>query len=87
MGGWVLGSLGRFTDSCLGPRSIEAQSTNLEARLVAQGLVTSTIEVPAQNLAEGPLLLRPHLGQIDSLVIEPSAPASSRPAVGASVGS
>lgn len=73
----MLGNLGRYADSCLGPRSIEALRTNLEARLVAQGLVTSTIEVPAQNLAGGVLLLRLHLGGIDSVVVEPGAAAGT----------
>ncbi len=73
LGPGLLGNLGRYADRCLGPRSIEALRTNLEARLVAQGLVTTTIEVPAQNLADGVLLLRLHLGRIDSVVIEPGA--------------
>lgn len=67
---WLLRDLGRFNNACLGVRSIEALRANLTARLVARGFVTSTVEVPEQNLGRGTLTLALRLGLVDAVVVE-----------------
>lgn len=75
---WLLRDLGRFNNACLGVRSIEALRANLAARLIARGFVTSTVEVPEQNLGRGTLTLALRLGLVDAVVVERGSHTSAR---------
>jgi len=82
--GRLTSDLGRFHGACLGVRSIEALRTNLEARVAALGYVTSTLTVPAQDLAGGRLTLTLHLGRLAGWRIETAGAAlSAEPAANA----
>ncbi|MFT7722224.1 MAG: ShlB/FhaC/HecB family hemolysin secretion/activation protein [Roseateles sp.] len=71
----VLSDLGAFTEACLGVQGLERLRRNLEARLAALGYVTSSVGLPAQNLADGTLRLQLHLGRIAR--IEKRGPAAA----------
>lgn len=73
--------LGAFQGACLGPKSIEALRRNLDARLVAQGLVTSSLSLPAQNLTTGVLRFELHLGRVAHVEKRGPAQAVSRNAL------
>ena len=70
---WLLRDLGRFNNACLGVRSVEALRANLAARLIARGFVTSTVDVPEQNLGRSKLTLALRLGLVDAVVVEGAA--------------
>ena len=55
MFGWLLQDLGDFEGACLGPHSLDALRRNLDARLVNQGYVTSSVSFAPQSLAVGVL--------------------------------
>ena len=62
--GWLLQDLGAFEGACLGPQSLEALRRNLDARLVGQGYVTSSVSFAPQNLASGVLRVSLQLGHV-----------------------
>ncbi len=62
--GWLLQDLGAFVGACLGPQSLDALRRNLDARLVSQGYVTSSVSVAPQNLASGVLQVSLHIGRV-----------------------
>lgn len=67
---WLLRDLDDFTGRCLGARSLEALRTNLDARLLAAGLVTSRVLIPEQNLQSGTLKLALRLGRIGAIDVQ-----------------
>lgn len=80
--GWLLDDLRGFRGACLGLASIEALRGNLQARLAAAGYITSSLSVPAQDLASGQLAFGLQLGRIDEIhfvTIDPSGQATALP--------
>jgi hemolysin activation/secretion protein len=68
--------IGAYEGACLGARNVERLRVNLQARLAAQGFVTSYLVVPAQDLSAGALEFRLQPGRIDRIEIE--GPASGK---------
>ena len=62
--GWLLQDLGEFEGACLGPQSLDALRRNLDARLVNQGFVTSSVSFEPQSLAGGVLRVSLQLGRV-----------------------
>lgn len=76
-----------FLHRCLGAVSLQRLQANLQARLQALGWITSTISLPAQDLAGGTLRLVLHWGRLGSVRMEREAgrdaPAAPLPATSA----
>ena len=65
---WLLRDLGAFKNACFGPVNIELLRANLQARLIEQGLVTSSVEARPQSLAGGTLSFELKLGRVETVV-------------------
>jgi hemolysin activation/secretion protein len=67
---WLL----KFTDAylmqCVGSRGLNIIVAALNDELLAQGLATSKISLPAQNLAGGLLTLHLHVGRVEAVRFE-----------------
>ncbi len=74
--------IGAFEGACLGVLGIEALRANLQARLRAQGFITSRLEVPPQDLGRGQLHYRLVPGLVEALLFE-AGPGSTTPAASA----
>lgn len=79
--GWLLQDLGAFEGACLGPQSLDALRRNLDARLVSQGYVTSSVSLAPQNLAGGVLHISLQLGRVARIDLRGAASAISRNAL------
>jgi hemolysin activation/secretion protein len=74
---WVGEAAARYADRCLGVQGINAIVARLQDRLIADGLVTTRVVVPEQDLADGTLELVVIPGRIgDVRFAEPQAHAS-----------
>jgi hemolysin activation/secretion protein len=71
--------LGRFEGACMGAGSVEALRSNLQARLEAQGYVTSQLSVPPQALGQGVLMFEVSAGYVDAVLLD-SAASTTTPA-------
>ena len=79
--GGLLQDLGAFEGACLGPQILDALRRNLDARLVSQGLVTSSVSFALQNLASGVLRVNLQLGRVARIGRRGAASAIGRHAL------
>lgn len=74
---WTEAWLAHYTGRCVGKDGIELILRRLSARLIAQGYVTTRINLPAQDLASGILRLQLVPGRVRAIRFADSAAALS----------
>lgn len=62
--GWLLDKTESFLHRCIGVQGLGLIVAALDAELLGQGHATSRVSLPEQNLADGRLRLRLHVGRI-----------------------
>lgn len=70
---WMATDVARFSQKCLGAKSIEHLVLNLNDRLVQQGFITSRIYALPQNLQSGVLQLQLSTGRINKITTQEAA--------------
>lgn len=61
---WLLDSAQVFLNRCVGVAGLSKIASVLDAKLIELGYATTTVTLPAQNLAEGTLQVRLHAGRL-----------------------
>ena len=62
--GWLADSALPFVHQCAGVAGLRQVAAALDAKLISLGYVTSRVTLPQQNLADGLLTIRLHVGRI-----------------------
>jgi hemolysin activation/secretion protein len=62
--GWLADSALPFLHQCAGAAGLRQVAAALDARLISLGYVTSKVTLPQQNLADGLLTIRLHVGRV-----------------------
>lgn len=62
--GSMASAVAPFIGQCVGVQGVRQIAAVLDARLIAQGYVTSRVSLPQQNLSEGKLVFALHIGRV-----------------------
>ncbi len=84
---WLMDSAQPYLQRCVGSEGLRKIAAALNAKLLEFGYATSRVTLPEQNLKEGKLLLRLHIGRVAAVkMVTPVASASGAVAADVSWG-